>query len=233
MEDGWIKKQWVKYQPEIIGGIILTTVLSIATGIWAMAQTWAGPLIIPLVLGVFALGLVTTNQIYIIRERNKKGLANQSNEQVEATIRNWLVNDPGYKFQMKDINDPLFHNDRLFHFEVEDERGRNISIARPRAKLTRLDLASAIYLAPDHKKQYEALSASERKTLVHNLRVEMARLGVVFKGLEGIEPKLERIDFGDSVSLDNLTEFYLKQRILFMIRVGFLLNELIIRGLGL
>ena len=74
--DEWIKKQWDKYQPEIIGGIILTIILAIATGIWAMAQTWAGPLIIPLVLGVFALGLLATNQIHIIRERNKKAFTN-------------------------------------------------------------------------------------------------------------------------------------------------------------
>jgi hypothetical protein len=101
----------------------------------------------------------------------------------------------------------------------------------PKVTQIRLDLSSFVFLSPDHKKKYEALSPGAQRYLVHNIRVEMARIGVMFKG---IATPLERIDIGNSVSLDdNLTEFYLKQRVLFMIRATFLLNELIIQGLNL
>lgn len=225
-------KKWIKENIlDIIG--LLPYVAAVAVVVLAFISKLPPYQIGIVILALFALVFFGINQFKIYRAGRVKGLGKQNDIEIEDTIQNWLTK-PGYKFEKKDINDPVFHNDRYFHFEVEDEWGRVVSIARPRVVPTRLDLSSAIYLAPDHKKHYENLNASERKTLIHNLRVEMARFGLVFRGLEGTEPKLERIDFGDSVSLDdNLTEFYLKQRILYMIRAGFLVNELIIRGLGL
>ncbi len=220
-------KQWIK--SNILDIIQVMAVVGAAvTGIIVWLQRVPWYLVILGVLFMVVLILVGINQYAAFRERHKKGLSKLSDKEIEDTIRNWL-DDPGYKFQRKDINNPLFHNDRLFHFEVEDDWGRVISIARPRAKPTRLDLASAVTLGAEHKKKYEALNPKDKRDILHNLRAEMARFGVMFRGMD---TTLERIDIGDSVSLDDtLTEFYLKQRILFMIRATFLLNELIAQEL--
>ncbi len=221
----WIKRLFTDY---LAGWLLVITPLFVGFLAWIQSL----PYYVIALATLFAFGAIFwgINQFHVFRERRRKGLSSRSDKEIEDVIRNWL-DDPGYKFQRKDINDPLFHNDRLFHFEVEDEWGRVISIARPRAKPTRLDLASAVFLSSEHKKMYEELNPDDKNNLVHNLRVEMARIGVLFKG---IETSLNRVDIGDSVSLDdNLTEFYLKQRILFMIRATFLLNELIIQGLNL
>lgn len=226
------KKKWLKDNilnivqiMPIIGGVVVTVVA------WLQGIAWYLIVAFGVILGMLVIPttLLTINQLATWKERHKKKLTQLSDKEIEDTIRNWLVNDPGYKFQMKDVNDSVFHNDRLFHFEVEDDWGRVISIARPRAKPTRLDLASAVTLGTEHKKKYEALGPKFKRDILHNLRAEMARFGVMFRGMD---TTLERIDISDSVSLDDtLTEFYLKQRILFMIRATFLLNELIAQEL--
>ncbi len=163
----WIKKQWDKYQPEIIGGIIVTILLAIATGIWAIAQTWAGPLIIPLVLGVFALGLLATNQLHIIRERNKKGITAMSNEQIESTLRKWLdKRQYSSKHQITETD--------LFRFVAIDEQKRPINVMRPKDNPTVIRLILAL-----NEDDLAKIPVENQENMRFRIGVEMARFGLL------------------------------------------------------
>ena len=147
------------------------------------------------------------NKLRIFRTGKGKRVTELNDKEFEKTIRDWL-DDPLFKFQRKD--DPKY----LFMFVVTDEQGRPITISRKISKPAQLHLATAITLGKEHIKTYETLSYYEKEKILYNLRIEMARYGI---GYSGIEMELKRVVLTDTVLLDDsLTEFYLKQRIFYV-----------------
>jgi hypothetical protein len=175
-----------------------------------------------IVLVAVSLVFLCINQIDIFRRNHKRAITKLSDSEVEGIIRNW-IDDPIFKFQRK------INNECLFQFEITDEQERIITISRPKANPTRIELTSSITLGEKHKTKYSTFKQSDKNDIVHELRIEMARFGVSF---QGINTKLERINISDVILLDDtLNEFYFRQRIFFVIRAIVLLIELITQQL--
>jgi len=209
----WIKRLLSDY----LAGLLLVITPAII-GFLAWFQSQPLYIIGLAIIIAFAFTFLGVNQFHVLRERRKKGIASLNDQEIEETIRNWL-DDPLFKFQRK--VDP----DYLFQFVVTDEPGRPVTISRTKLKPTHLELATAITLSNEHRGKYETLSLGEKQKIMHDLRIEMARYGIAYKG---IDTKLERVDLGDIVLLDNsLTEFYFRQRVYFVIRAFVLYSEII------
>ena len=187
------------YFPAIMGGAVIVLV-------------WLGDLppyqLLLLTLFTIVLVLWGINQIRILQERRKRGIAEVSDKEVYENIRGWL-DDPAFTFQRK------MSDDCLFQFVVSEAQGRRpVTVSRTKAKPGQLSLGTAITLGDEHQKKYDRLSNTEKDKIVHNLRIEMARYGI---GFSGIARGLEEAKLSDVVLLDNaLTEFYLRQRIFYV-----------------
>ena len=202
----------------MVGGVLLLIAITAVAPILAWLQSLPWYVIALSAIGSFGLSLFAINQFAVFQERRSRGFATQSNEKIEETIRNWL-DDPVFKFQRK--VDP----NCLFRFIITDEPGRPITISRSNLKPMQLELATAITLSSEQREKYETLSLGEKQKIMHDVRIEMARYGISYTG---IDTKLERITLSDTVLLDNsLTEFYLRQRIFFVIRAFVLYAEII------
>lgn len=193
------------YFPAIMGGAVIVLL-------------WLGDLppyqLLLLILLTIVLVLWGINQIGILQERRKRGIGEVSDKEVYEKIRGWL-DDPVFTFQRK------MSDECLFQFVVSEEQGRRpVAVSRTKAKPGQLSLSTAITLGDEHRKKYDKLSNKEKDKIVHNLRIEMARYGI---GFSGIDRGLEKGKLSDVVLLDNaLTEFYLRRRI-FYVSGGFVL----------
>ena len=198
------------------------TYLPVIVGGAAILLAWLAhlPLYQLLLLTLFAVALVLwcINQVRIFRERRRHGIAELSGKEVDKTIRDWL-DDPSFQFQRR------MNAECLFQFVVTDKQGRPITVSRPKSKPSQLALSTAITLGDEDRQKYETLSDNEEKRIIHNLRIEMARYGI---GYSGINRGLERVVLTEVVLLDNaLTEFHLRQRI-FYVGGGFALYSAVI-----
>lgn len=213
-----IKRIWRGF---LIGAI--TTYLPAIVGGAVIFLAWLAHLplyqLLLLILFTIALVFLCINQIRIFQERRRHGIAELSDREVDETIRGWL-DDPVFQFQRK------MSPECLFQFVVSDEQGRRpVTVSRTKLKPSQLALTTSITLGDAHRPKYETLSNIEKEKIIHNLRIEMARYGI---GYRGINQGLERVVLTDVVLLDNaLTEFYLRQRI-FYVSGAFVLYEEII-----
>ena len=76
---GLLSRIWEKLSIQIIGGLIVASLLAIGSGIWAFLQASTAPMIIPLVIGVFALIIFTINQINILRGKRNRNFVDWNN----------------------------------------------------------------------------------------------------------------------------------------------------------
>jgi len=198
------------YLPVILGGVVI---------VLGWLEDLPRYQLLILILFTIAMVFLGINQISVFQERRKRGIAEMSDKDVDDTIRGWL-DDPVFTFQRK------MNPECLFQFVVSEEQGRRpVTVSRTKAKPSQLSIGTSITLGDEHRKKYETLSNNERDKIVHNLRIEMARYGI---GFSGINRGLEKAKLSDVVLLDNaLTEFYLRQRI-FYVSGAFVLYEEII-----
>ncbi len=155
----------------------MSALLSIGAVIWALASSWAAPLIIPLFLGVLALTLFALNQLHIIRMRHKRGFATMKNEKIEATVRNWL-DKQGYS--IRSVPDPKM----LFQFVTTDNAGRNITVCRPTAEDNFIFVGGAWNIPPEIEKWFDQMPEASRENMLEQLRIELLRMRVDNIGLK-------------------------------------------------
>lgn len=213
--DSWIKQQWDKYHPEIIGGIILTIILSIGAALWAMAQSWAGPLIIPLGIGILALGLLATNQFHIIWERNRRSITSKNDEQIKKTLEEWLLKQ-GHSVR----EDP--QSDTLFQFGATNLQGKMVIISKHK-NLPNLIRIWVHFKIPKYAlDRFNALPEYIREEIMQQCQIEMARQGVQWEGLSNPlgDVKLHYFMLCD----DSLTEFNFLNGVVFMVNSQVLLH---------
>jgi hypothetical protein len=185
---------------------ICTSGVGVAAIVLARLQDLPIHYLLLIVLGVFGLVFWGINSFRTFHKQ-KRGIADLGDKGMEKTIRDWL-DDPSFTFKRED------KPDCFFQFVVTDESQRPITVSRTKAKPTYLSISTAITLSDEHRQKYEALGRDQQDKIIHNLRIEMARYGI---GYRGIKRGLERVDLADVVFLDNaLTEFYLRQRIFYV-----------------
>jgi len=160
-------------------------------------------------------GFWIMNQATFWRERNKKRISQYTDKELEKVIREW-VDIPTIAFIRQEPEQDLY-----FKFAVKDEYDRFITIIRKRNEPSMILLLSEMTF-DDDKQQ---LTQANWQTLADGLRLELARLGIQFI-FNGDPNKLQRIRVTDAVIIDDaLTGFYLRQRIMFVIRALVLIRE--------
>jgi hypothetical protein len=198
--------------------ILCTSGAGVAAVVLSRLQQLPLHYLLLIALGAFALVFWGINNFRAFQNKRKKGIAELSDKEIDTTIRDWL-DDPIFTFKREN------KSECLFQFVVTDEQGRPITVSRTKLKPNQLSITTGINLSDEHRQKYETLSHDEKEKITHILRIEMARYGV---GYKGIKKGLERIDLGDVVMIDNaLTEFYLRQRIFYVIRAFALYSEII------
>ena len=66
-----MRKFWKEYHGDIIG-VVVAVIMATIAAVWALVRSWEGPLVVPLVIGVFALTLFSTNQWHVLSLRWQK-----------------------------------------------------------------------------------------------------------------------------------------------------------------
>ena len=164
--------------------------------------------IIFVVLGVFALLFTGLNQYRKYKAGRIKKITELNDEEIEKTIRDWLVVNPMYTFK----NAPL--PDYFFRFIVTDKQGRPVTISRNKSEPHILTIATAITLSKDHRIIHDAINKYQKKKISCTLRIEMDRYRI---SQEGIDVKLEKAVLSDCMLLDDsLNDFYLRQRVFYV-----------------
>lgn len=175
-----------------------------------------------LVLIVSGIVLWLINQIHIIRERHKKGLTKLSDKKLEETIQDWL--DIPNLARTRKTNE-----ETLFQFDVQAPSGIPVTIKRRKVDPFFFHFGVVITWNNENKVKINALKEPFLSTLLSDIKIEMARLGIQHSGI--IHP-LNEILLIDSTPIDDsLTRYDFLQHIFFVIRASSLVAALIERTL--
>ncbi|MCH7577369.1 MAG: DUF2299 family protein [Chloroflexi bacterium] len=172
----------------VIGLVALATVIGAA--IWAAILNWDGPTVILLIVGLLAGTLfVADRTLYLYRRF--RGAS-------EATLRSW-VHQSHYSIR----NDP--QPNAIFQFLLTEPGGRKVVVGRLKGDPELLTIGAMLRPASEDEEVFDKLTAPEYATLIADLQIEMARLGV---GFQGIVHPLRQVYLEDKLlfdqSLDNL-----------------------------
>jgi hypothetical protein len=160
---------------EVIGGLMLI-VITLGVARWAMVLSWAGPLIILMIVAFLGLGLLILNQLHIVGQRRSRGFASLSNDKIEATRRKWLDKE---RYSIR--NEP--QSNMLFQFKAEDNVGRNMIVARPK-EIHNFIIVGGMWNIPSAvQPMFNNMSDEIRQDMLGDLRIEMLRLKVSYVGL--------------------------------------------------
>lgn len=193
------------------GIIAVITWLVTRLGKLPVWQTW-----LVILVGV-GCTLWIMNQVNVWREQHKKRISQYTDKELERVIREW-VDVPTLTFRRQEPEQNLH-----FKFLLTDNYDRFITIARTRNEPSKLFIMSELAF-DDDKKQ---LTNANWQTLADGIRLELARLGIEFT-FNGVPNKLQRIRVTEVVIIDDtLTDFYLRQRIVLVIRAIVLIKEVV------
>jgi hypothetical protein len=94
----------------------------------------------------------------------------------EAQVKSWVSSfGDGYEDQPADPSS--------FNLRVTLHDGRILFISQTKADMNTIAVYGRYSPTPDEQKEYSKLSGRETKELSHNLRIEIARLGIDFGGI--------------------------------------------------
>jgi hypothetical protein len=190
-------KWWNLLRGEIIGGLIVSALLAIASGIWALLQSWVAPIIIPLVIGVFALSIFAINQLHSLLTRR----------QIKNLER--FVTDTFYKLGVSIKRDS--NNNAVFQVTVtKGEDG--VTITQNKSSPEYLTLCINIAVAEKDRQELDMVT-SQRPMIIQDLRIEMNRFGVMYRGLKHPLRLITLVDIVPSLNLSESDLLYSLERV--------------------
>ena len=217
-----MRKRIKKIFGQTVVQLLVTAVLAVIG--WILVKLAALPAyqIFLYLIILIAFTFWSINQIGMLRERRKRGLASRSDQEIRETIRDWL--DVPYLSV-----EPKVHPDKFFQFDVTGKHGIPVTIERLRTDPYRFNLGVKVTWKEENKVKLRNLREPIRSNLINKLRIEMLRLGIQFV-MSG-QP-FDEILLIEQIPLDNsLTRFYFLQRIFFVVRAASLVAELTELGL--
>lgn len=152
---------------------IITAVLAV----WAWFMAWPGPLFALFIIGVFSILLFGFNQFYGLRKKRARGFATMSNEKIYNILMQWL-NKEGWSTKTQQ------RLDKLFQIHAEDSRKRAIIIARPKNEDSFIFIGGSWEIPQETQTTLDNLSEQAQEEMLSELRIEVARLGLDYSGLE-------------------------------------------------
>ncbi|MDI6810408.1 MAG: DUF2299 family protein [archaeon] len=121
-------------------------------------------------------------------------------DEVMRNVREWLVEEGMYK-------DKIVDDKATYHFVIEmpPNSGRVAHIVQPKEREDLLVIASAIELAKEHYEAFKAISDSERKDLLWDMRFQLLFRESDFRMIPSGED-LKKIEFTRPLHFDGLTK---------------------------
>jgi len=199
----------------VVAGIIVAVLLALGAGFLAWVQGM--PLYVDYMAIILTIGLVlfALNQISILKRERKKHIAKLSDKEIKNMIREWL-DIPGFTIEGT-VPEPQTY----FNFFLKDKSNRGINIIR------HADVPAVVLVAGRVKisSPKRSLNDTEWRKLAGKINIEMARLGIEYV-FDGETNRYEFIRLVDPVIIDDsLTDFFIKQRIFFVLRAMVLVIE--------
>jgi len=185
---------------------------------WLQNMPWfLIPLSVMLAVGLFLFAINQWKQI-----GKKKKISKLSDKEIEKMIREW-VDIPGY------VIERIVPETRvIFNFVIKDRSERNVNIIRNTNIPAIIILAGRLKIPTLNR----SLDEAKWRKLAGKISIEMARLGIEYV-FDGDPNRYEFISLIDPVFLDDsLTDFFFRQRILFVIRAMILVIEITKQYLG-
>jgi len=176
---------------QIIVGTIVSVVVTVVAGVWAGLSRLDGLYIFLIVIGVLCLSVVMVNQLDGFIQRRKKPLFEQSSSHIDSTLRDWLYRG---SFSVMENTQEGFE----FAFVARDRQGRPVFVSKPNDR-DEILLESPFKLRPNETENVQKLEPEEKRRLVSELRISLARHQVQYRGLD---LPIKRIDIVDILVLD-------------------------------
>lgn len=178
-------------------------------------------LVLPVVVFTFAMVLLAINQYYAFAQRFKKPLSAQSDASIKDTFIKRLI-DEGYSVseeQQKDV---------CFQLIVRDQQQRPVIITRPNTTKASIMFWAVIKVKDEDKSKFAGLPKQISSEMIENLRIELARFGI---GFMGVDHPLQEIRLEHVVQLSELDhDLALTKEIHFVVRAEVLAFELVKRS---
>jgi hypothetical protein len=160
---------WREYHSDIIG-VGVAVIIALGTSIWAIAKAWQAPLIVPLAVGTFALALFAINQWNILASRRQK-----------RNLENYVVTLL-YKLGLG-VRRERAEPDQAFLLSVTIAK-EGVTIWQPKDRTDYLSIAVDLAINEEQQKQLESITASPQSTLIEDLKISLAQLGVAYLGVQ-------------------------------------------------
>ena len=113
---------------------------------------------------------------------------------------------------------------------ARDSEGRPVVVCRLKGELF-LTLGAKLLVSQEDQQRLDPITGDENSTILEDLKMEMARIGV---GFEGINHPLRVIIIQEKVPCDDtLTELAFMQKVMFIRRVQMLIGEFLRRAMKL
>jgi len=178
-------KLWKEYHGEIIGGAV-TLLVTIGAIIWAFLRSWVGPLIIPLAIGTFGLGLFVINQWGAMTLRWRK-------RNLEDYVFNMLYRlGLGVKREKETDND-------VFRMSVGIGR-EGVTIWQAKNRPEYLVVGVELVWSEQEYKIVDKITINPQSTLLEDLKIALAQLGVAYTGVQ--HPIRSVMVMGQTLCLD-------------------------------
>ena len=127
-----------------------------------------------------------------------------SAESLRDRIAGWLLGE-GWQLAEKQ------HESALWLLEASDSQGRHLVVGQRLGRADQIIFEGAVALSEPHQRQFAALAAGERQSILWELRFTLLALGVDFHGAQ--EP-LTRVAVGQRIYEDGLTRDRFTQRMM-------------------
>ncbi len=168
--------------------------LGVGATIWAIVLDW-GPVIILIATAFVVLGISAVNQLYILKQRSKRGLST-SNNKIKNRIRDWLDSEH-YKIQSD-----TQHNEH-FRFKAEDNIGRQVIIARPKGELEDFIIIGGNWqIPPEYHEKLHNMAEDIKQAMLEELKMELLRLKVDY---QGVKLPLRQVGVESRIACDETT----------------------------
>ncbi len=186
--------------------------ITLGAVLWAIAQSWAGPIIVVLALLVFGLAFWGMNQVDNWREQHKKKISKLSDKELKELVLKWLVK-PYFKLQPVD-GEPF-----KFAFNVDHLNIRQTMVFRLHKDPYYIHIASRVVPPKEVSDILSKMTQDGWVDLQETISMELLRYGIKFNGVDDIP--IKEIQVMESIPLaDWLTEHHLIERILYVMRAG-------------
>lgn len=161
----------------------MAVAISLAIGLmfWASFKSWFKSLPKPLlplfVIAVFGITFFSVNQYQQLRKQYGMNFARMSNEKIQNTLMQWLDKDG---WSTKSQQNP----NNLFQIRAEDSFKRDIIITRTKDKDNLIYIIGSWNVSQSSQTILANLSEQDRKEMISEIQIEVARFGLDWSGLK-------------------------------------------------